>query len=408
MRKTSTAPFAGKSISWVLKCVVLLLLTGSSSAQRADEWTMHRGDLLGSGRSGSKTDATEGKLAWEFLAQSRITVSPVVKDGVLYIGDWKSVFYAIDAKTGKQIWSTAPRVSSKPAAPKSTPDESIAPLLEGTSTESQQYYSFSNPCLDDHRVFAATQQGIVTAFERSTGKVVWEREFDAEIFSSIRIVDGRIIFGCNDNFLHCLNAETGETVWAYAAADWIGATCVITRGGTIITPSHDKFLHKIDLETGELIEKFDVGYRSTGTPCLYLGNVYFCATGRRFMCVDVRNGATRWRHNATSTHQQGVAFRDAKDRRIWVAIHRNVHCYDAITGAEIWRFAMDSQSAMSPCLGPELLYIPDRDGLLYALDIETGKERWRVTYGRGSWTNPVLVDGLVYMAGSAGRVSAFR
>ncbi len=49
--------------------------------------------------------AKTGKIAWEFASQSEVWATPVLADGKLLFGDLSGTIYALDPKTGKEIWT---------------------------------------------------------------------------------------------------------------------------------------------------------------------------------------------------------------------------------------------------------------------------------------------------------------
>ncbi|HTZ99473.1 MAG TPA: PQQ-binding-like beta-propeller repeat protein [Candidatus Aquilonibacter sp.] len=84
--------------------------TPSARAQAEGDWPMYRHDLQGSGYSPLKQINTENvsKLtqAWSMTLSQRggLEVTPIVVNGVMYLPGTGHVF-AIEADTGKQIWS---------------------------------------------------------------------------------------------------------------------------------------------------------------------------------------------------------------------------------------------------------------------------------------------------------------
>ncbi len=48
-------------------------------------------------------DGSSGKIDWRFETSGPVKMSPVVKDGRLYVGDTVGVFYTLDARTGKLL-----------------------------------------------------------------------------------------------------------------------------------------------------------------------------------------------------------------------------------------------------------------------------------------------------------------
>ena len=390
-------------VAFILGAAGLSAQDHAARPETVDDWPMHRGDHLNTGVSRSATDALKGKIKWRFTGGNRLTQSPVIADGVAYIGDWNSVMYAIDTKTGKPIWNSKPRVSKAEKPGAAPPVE--AGDLSTVGKRSEQFYSFSNPVVDGDGVFACTQQGILTRFNRADGKVVWERELGVEVYSSPRVFEGKLLFGTKDGRFLGIDVATGKTLWTYLAADTVGSSCAILKSGTVIFPSHDKFLHFVDSRTGKGKKKYEIGYRSTGSPLVAFGCVYFCATGRNFMCVDLLDGRIRWRQDSTTQHQQGVGV---WGKQVMVHIQRFLFAYDAVTGREIWRLGLDGQGAVSPCVGKKYVYISDDTGTVYAADLATGEIRWRVTCADKSWSCPILVDGIVYYADGSGNLTAIE
>ncbi len=46
-----------------------------------------------------------GRILWEFAAEGTIGVEPVARDGRVYFGTAERMFYCLDAKSGKKVWS---------------------------------------------------------------------------------------------------------------------------------------------------------------------------------------------------------------------------------------------------------------------------------------------------------------
>lgn len=74
----------------------------------------------------------------------------------------------------------------------------------------------------------------------------------------------------------------------------------------------------------------------------------------------------------------------------------SVYAIDAETGMERWAFATGDEVAASPAVADGIVYIGSLDDSVYALDAETGEERWRLATGSGVFRSPVVADGVVY------------
>jgi len=62
-------------------------------------------------------EARTGEQYWNYTSGSIIDPSPIVAEGVVYVGSQDSTFYALNAQTGEKVWSYITRGSiiSSPA-----------------------------------------------------------------------------------------------------------------------------------------------------------------------------------------------------------------------------------------------------------------------------------------------------
>lgn len=386
------------SAFWAACCALILWASGaaaqgpktaSAPAKDTAAWPTSRGDNTNSGRSADGKDAVKGEVAWKFMASAPVTATPVAADGVLYVACQDSTLLALDRHLGKLLWQTPRRADN-----------------DG--------YTFSCPVVADSAVVAATQGGIVTAFARRDGAKIWERKMPGEIYSSLRFADGKILFGCNDNFFHALNVADGTIAWSYECGDDVGGSAAITKAGKVIFTSHDKFLHIVDLKSGKSVQKFNIGYRSTGQILVARGCAYFCMTGRKYGSVDLLSGEIRWTAEALNENQQGSCIWEGKTPEgeaktlVFVHIGRYVFGFDADSGRQVIKEELGGSGCVSPALGTQYVYFADVKGGVYALDPSTGAKKWRLTVEAGSHCSPILLDGSLYIGDGAGWVYCIR
>ena len=149
-------------------------------------------------------------LAWhfDFGTKRGLEATPLVIDGVMYVtGNW-SVVYAVDAKSGKHLWTYDPKV-----------DRAWAVHL----------------CCDvvnrgvaawDDKVFVGTLDGRLIAIEAANGKKAWEvltvdREWPYSITGAPRVANGKVFIGNGGSelgvrgYVTAYDAETGKQVWRF-------------------------------------------------------------------------------------------------------------------------------------------------------------------------------------------------
>ena len=81
-------------------------LASMSTNLRANDWTLVRGDVLGTGVA--QTALSDSlHVVWKFEAgkDGGFDATPVVDAGVIYIGDNAGKFHAIGLADGGEIWS---------------------------------------------------------------------------------------------------------------------------------------------------------------------------------------------------------------------------------------------------------------------------------------------------------------
>jgi PQQ-dependent dehydrogenase (methanol/ethanol family) len=149
-------------------------------------------------------------LAWTYNTDTvrGMEASPIVKDGVMFAtGSW-SVVYALDAKTGEQLWVYDPEVPREWAR---------------------------KPCCDvvnrgvavwKGRVYVGTLDGRLVALDARTGKPIWDvntidRAKPYSVTGAPRIIKGKVIIGNGGaelgvrGYITAYDADTGKQLWRF-------------------------------------------------------------------------------------------------------------------------------------------------------------------------------------------------
>jgi quinohemoprotein ethanol dehydrogenase len=161
----------------------------------------------------AQIDATNVKelgLAWYFdtgLPRGH-EATPIAVDGVIYTtGSW-SVVFAIDARTGKQIWRHDPQV------PRSAGGNACCDVVN------------RGVAVYRGRVYAATLDGRLISLDAVTGAVAWsvmtvDPTRPYTITMAPRVVKGKVIIGNGGaelgvrGYVSAYDAETGAQVWRF-------------------------------------------------------------------------------------------------------------------------------------------------------------------------------------------------
>ena len=151
------------------------------------------------------------ELAWSFdmYTNRGLEASPIVVDGIMYMtGSW-SVVFAVDAKTGEEIWSYDPEVPGDWArkACCDVVNRGVA-VYEGA-------------------VYVATLDGYLVSLNAETGEVIWrintiiDRTRAYTITGAPRVANGRVFIGNGGGefgvrgYVSAYDTKTGDLDWRF-------------------------------------------------------------------------------------------------------------------------------------------------------------------------------------------------
>jgi alcohol dehydrogenase (cytochrome c) len=154
--------------------------------------------------------ANVGKLrpAWIFQTEvvDSMETTPIVVNGIMYVTTAFNHVYALNARTGEQIWHHK---------------HNMGPITTYCCGPNNRGVAVSGD-----KVFMGTLDAKLVALDAKTGKQVWETQIaDPELGYSETmaptVVNGMVLIGTNGGeygirgFVKAYNAETGELVWTF-------------------------------------------------------------------------------------------------------------------------------------------------------------------------------------------------
>jgi quinohemoprotein ethanol dehydrogenase len=185
-----------------------------NAANEPESWLTH-GGTYAEQRFSPLTQINKETLAqlapaWfhEFDTYRGQEATPLVADGVLYTTTAWSKAYALDAATGKLLWSYDPKVPG-PAGAKACCEVNAR-----------------GPALYEDKVIIATLDGRLIALDRATGAPVWSTQtIDQSTMLTItgapRVVKDKVIIGNAGaefgvrGYVSAYDARTGEFAWRF-------------------------------------------------------------------------------------------------------------------------------------------------------------------------------------------------
>ncbi len=283
--------------------------------------------------------------AWAFSLggekQRGQETQPLVHDGVMYITGSYSRMYAIDVKTGKEIWQYDARLP-----------EGILPCCDVINR---------GAAIFGDKVYFGTLDARIVALNAKTGKVVWRKKIadykaGYSYTAAPLIVNGLVITGNSGGefgivgAVQARDAETGELVWERPVieghmgtykgkpstmtgklnATWPGDLWKTGGGATWLGGSYDKDTDTLVFGAGNPAP-WNSWLRAAGNPKGSEGDNLYAASR---IGINPENGEIKWHYQTTPREgwdfdgvNEVVAYTDRAGNKRWATADRNGFFY---------------------------------------------------------------------------------
>ena len=340
-------------------------------------------------------------------SSTRLTASPVIADGQVFVLDSEVRVSAYDTKTGERRW----RVDLTPQ------DE-----------DSEEGFG-GGVAYDAGRVYVSTGFGFVAALEAKTGKEIWRRAATVPFRAAPVVNGGRVFVSTQENQLLALAADDGRVLWDHRgiaeSAGILGSNSVAVAGDTVVVPYTSGELFALNVRNGKSAWS-DTLARSggltplsaladiSGRPVIDRGVVFANSHAGRLVAVDIRTGERVWTIDVGGTQRPWVAgdylyvitdnaqllcVRRADGRVRWIKqldAYRNV---EARKGTIAWS---------GPVLVSDRLLILSSEGYALSVSPYTGEIMGQVDIPDRAFIAPVVADNVVYILTDDGTLTALK
>lgn len=299
---------------------------------------------------------------WSFECEDEIRGTPLVEDGVVYIGSYDNNLYALDAKTGEFLWKYA---------------------AEGGIT--------GRPAVEDDAVYIGSEDQRMHAVSKK-GKMLWMYYTEGPIRSSPVLSDGHVFFGSDDRHLHVVNMLTGRRAWRAQVSAPIWSTPV-PRDEKVYFGCEAGDFYCYDFR-GEMKWRKKVKRAVTSSPIIVDELIYFGSRDWSLYALEIENGWEVWRFRMGGPTISSPTYAD--DHLYIGCGDNNLYAVHTRHAREVWRYSAEHQVTASPIVHEDSVYVGSVDGMLYCLEARTGRLRWRFQTGGPVTGSPVVQDNVLY------------
>jgi outer membrane protein assembly factor BamB len=178
-----------------------------------------------------------------FHANAAVKGGPALVNGVLYFGDYSGRIYALNARTGHQIW---------------------ADTTSGSEFGFASGNFYSTPAVAFGRVYIGNTDHRVYSFSAQTGQLAWATETGAYVYASPAVADvpglGPTVFlGSYDENFYAFNARTGAVRWRYPSGGRISGSATIIGNIVYFSDLGTHITTGLNVTTGKPVFSFHDG-----------------------------------------------------------------------------------------------------------------------------------------------------
>lgn len=371
-------------INIILKPAALLILFlfpilfYSCNSYTNSEFTksgMFMNNSLHTGNYSSPPVKTEPSILWKVKTEGEVISSPVVVDGIVYIGSGDNKLYAIDAFSGDIKWEY---VAGGPIN--------------------------STPAVSGGKVMFLSYDGFFYALDQTDGELAWKFETEGEFkhlvkdyynasfkpdfwdfyLSSAIVNEGMVYFGSSDSNVYALKIESGEMVWSHKTGGNIHSSPALYNN-SLVVGSWDSKIYCLDAVTGTEKWSYTTG-RDTAqyiwlgvqaSPSVENGVVYIGSRDAKLYALNIDTGDTVWTQNnfdlswmpSSAAIGKENIYSGSSDSFSFFSISKKTGEINYATKTNAYTFS-------SPAIDSEMAYIGSANGRLFGIELQNGEIKW--------------------------------
>jgi outer membrane protein assembly factor BamB len=214
-------------------------------------------------------DADTGKVRWR-VKMAPTESSPLVVNGLVYVGDWNGRVFALSTRTGRTVWT----------------------YKTGDKVKDGVAY-------DAGRVYVGSYDSHVYSLNARTGKLVWKAAAQQRLgprgtfYSTPAVAYDRVYIGSTDGKMYSYGAKSGKLRWSHGTGNYVYASPAVWER-RVYVGSYDGGFYCFDAATGDVRWRFKANGPISGSAVVINGIVYFSTLRGKTYGLDAKTGKKAW------------------------------------------------------------------------------------------------------------------
>lgn len=275
------------------------------------------------------------------------------------------------------------------------------------------------PATDGRKIYAASHDGRVRAFEAATGKRIWSVKTGLPLSGGPATDGDIVVIGSSDGDVVVLDADDGEELWRIGVTSEVLASPVVSQKNVIVRTVNGRlaaFSDKDGTQIWSIQQSMPrLSVRGTSSPVVTRNLVISGFDNGRVAAYAIEDGAVVWDVLMELPSGRSAIERLSDVNSTVLAAGGDVYAvgYQGRLGAIalesgqlIWTREMSSYSGLA--LDANSIFVPDQFSELVALSRGSGRELWRKTDLRNrDISAPALFDGSIVVGDFEGYLHWF-
>jgi len=272
-------------------------------------------------------------------------------------------------------------------------------------------FELPSAATDGHLLFLGTDDGLLVALNKTTGKVEWQVQIGKSVSSSPFYYAGRVYVASSDGVVQAIDSKTKTSVWVYrtGGSNWGSSPYVYNE--ILYIGSENGHIYAINTTDARLVWDFATGGPIRSTPLLHLGRVYVGSGDSKVYSLNANNGKKIWEY--TLGGAVWTSSPAAYLNMIYVgSIDGSLYALNATNGRLLGTFKTGGWVASSPIAQEGVVYFGSDDRNFYSIDSRTLALRWKFRTGGSVQSLPATGASsrgtIVYFGSNDNNVYALR
>ena len=268
-----------------------------------------------------------------------------------------------------------------------------------------------SPIVHETQVFQGNNLGEFSSFKKSTGELLWTREFKGGVEAGATLFKNQIFVAANDGTVSALNIETGATIWSFSSSsENVSIPVLDSSTGLLYFQNSQNLVFCLEADTGRQVWVYAkpdnslMTIRGSSTPTVANGLVFVGFSEGSFVALRAQTGQVAWEQSLNRNKK----FKDIDAQAVVIKNNRlvisgyddRVYALNLTQGQILWSYPAGSYSAVT--VDGDFLYVSTTQSELVKLTAETGEQVWKLAGLKGLATQGSLVSKYVAIGESQG------